>query len=119
MGTSEPVLIVLFPLFHIRQLSNLYSVRSEILIPFAFLIDFTTPRRATEMCSYPSWFNNKEWSDLKGEHIYRYDSVTNELVVDKQPVGSSKLQETVQRFTCEKKTSNDRYRFVTKVTNEW
>jgi len=60
--------------------------------------------------------------DLQGEFSYRYDLVTNELVVDKtyhRP--GQRYTETYQRLTCNERVrdTEDEVTFVTQVIKGW
>ncbi|XP_067950452.1 uncharacterized protein [Watersipora subatra] len=55
-------------------------------------------------CRYPSWFTSKEWLDLKGTYIYRFDQSAFQIVVD-----TRSTSETNHRFTCHQKDSSNRY----------
>lgn len=74
-------------------------------------------------CSYPSWFTQTDWTDLQGEHNYRYDVLTDELVIDRQygEHYSNSYSDTNARHVCHQKvTENDReVKFITKATDEW
>lgn len=72
-------------------------------------------------CSYPSWFTQNDWSDMKVEYNYRYDLVTKELVVDKQIHYPTSYTETSQRHVCHQKVSEsaDEVKFITESTAGW
>ena len=75
----------------------------------------------TAQCSYPSWFTQREWTDLQANHIYRHDLTSDMLVVDRQVRNVVSYTDTSQRHVCQRLVSEsyEEVKYVTKVTDGW
>lgn len=72
-------------------------------------------------CNFPSWFTQREWTDLEANHIYRHDLTSDTLVVDRQFNDVVRYTDTSQRHICQtlEAETYTETRYITKVTDEW